>query len=344
MTSFARPRLTSALLVSTLVASLAGQARWHRQPTVSCRSDAAAAYDSHRQRVVLHGGRVLRTQDDTWEWDGATWREIATAARPVDLMSLQGMNYDSARRRMVLIGLSYQYQPRTWEYNGSTWTRVGDPPFVARPAYDDVRQRTVLAGFDTRSQQGVWEWDGATWSLRAAMPFRPVAGPLVRDPVRRRIVTVGTDQVGQLVTGEWDGSQWTWINAAPGLHPYRTPRTSGLAWDAATQRVILFGGATQSQLLLDDTWEWNGTTWTQRTGSAAPAPRSDPAMVGDDARGRVLLVGGANAVGPLGDTWALTGSQWSLTADEGGPQRMDAALAYDGARRQIVLFGGNDPA
>jgi len=38
----------------------------------------ALAYDSRRERVVLYGGsNGTQTFGDTWEWDGANWRQVA---------------------------------------------------------------------------------------------------------------------------------------------------------------------------------------------------------------------------------------------------------------------------
>lgn len=36
------------------------------------------AYDKERDRVVLFGGRLGWPNDanDTWEWDGAAWKEV----------------------------------------------------------------------------------------------------------------------------------------------------------------------------------------------------------------------------------------------------------------------------
>jgi hypothetical protein len=52
----------------------------HQEPGPSPRWSSAMAYDALRQRVVLFGGgrnvRPYASLDDTWEWDGAQWREI----------------------------------------------------------------------------------------------------------------------------------------------------------------------------------------------------------------------------------------------------------------------------
>ena len=46
--------------------------------------------------------------------------------------------------------------------------------------------------------------------------------------------------------------------------------------------VVLFGGETSSETFAD-TWEWDGTTWTQRA-SSGPSARTNHAMAYDSAR------------------------------------------------------------
>src|SRR5438876_796826 len=66
--------------------------------------------------------------------------------------------------------------------------------------------------------------------------------------------------------------------------------------------VAVFGGhGTNGQL--DDTWTWNGSTWTQQDPATHPAPRYDGTMAYDAATGTVVLFGGRNAHSVLGDTW-----------------------------------------
>jgi hypothetical protein len=48
-----------------------------------------------------------------------------------------------------------------------------------------------------------------------------------------------------------------------------TPRvTVGMAYDAAHGEVVLFGGAGEG--VLNDTWIWDGTTWTEQHPSTVP--------------------------------------------------------------------------
>lgn len=61
---------------------------WTQITTVSRQPEAryrhALAYDSQRRRVVLFGGTQndLGSLDDTWEWDGFVWAQIATPSPP----------------------------------------------------------------------------------------------------------------------------------------------------------------------------------------------------------------------------------------------------------------------
>jgi hypothetical protein len=38
-----------------------------------------------------------------------------------------------------------------------------------------------------------------------------------------------------------------------------------MAYDGATGTAVLFGGAAFNPFALNDTWTWNGSTWTQQT-------------------------------------------------------------------------------
>jgi hypothetical protein len=61
-----------------------------------------------------------------------------------------------------------------------------------------------------------------------------------------------------------------------------------MAFDALRNRVVLFGGNGP----LNDTWEWDGTTWVQMTVAVSPPARGGHAMAYDAARRQVVLFGG----------------------------------------------------
>jgi hypothetical protein len=64
-------------------------------------------------------------------------------------------------------------------------------------------------------------------------------------------------------------------------------------------------------------------------------------MAYDDDQAVVVLFGGADERQVLADLWAWNGEEWRCLADGGPPPRTFPALAYDGARKSLILFGGN---
>ena len=135
-------------------------------------------------------------------------------------------------------------------------------------------------------------------------------------------------------------SAQSWSTATPPLSP--SPRSySALAHDMVSWRTVMFGGANGAGAPLNDTWEWDGSTWTPRITIVRPPARSGHSMAFDSYRQRVVLFGGFGAGGaPLNDTWEWNGSWTQLGVGAAIPARAKAGMAYDSARRVIVLFGG----
>ncbi len=103
---------------------------------------------------------------------------------------------------------------------------------------------------------------------------------------------------------------------------------------------MLFGGTTLAGVAFGDTWEWDGTDWTQ-VEDAGPAARSGHALAYDANRSRVVLFGGALADGtPRGDTWEWDGASWTQVEDTGPDARTDLQIAFDAKATKCVLFGG----
>jgi hypothetical protein len=121
--------------------------------------------------------------------------------------------------------------------------------------------------------------------------------------------------------------------------------TYALAYDAARQEVVLFGGITNAGLV-NDTWVWNGSDWTQRFPATSPPARAGHAMAYDSARGQVVLFGGSVPnVGYLDDTWTWDGVTWMQRFPPVSPSPRNSVqgLAYDAGRADVVLFGGEGP-
>ncbi len=117
-----------------------------------------------------------------------------------------------------------------------------------------------------------------------------------------------------------------------------------MAYDAARGQVVLFGGINPNSGVLNDTWVWDGSNWTQKSTQTSPPAREGHAMAYDIVRGQVVLFGGLDAkLNTLNDTWLWDGINWTQSTAAGPGARGNSAMAYDATRGQMVLFGGEGP-
>jgi hypothetical protein len=126
----------------------------------------------------------------------------------------------------------------------------------------------------------------------------------------------------------WDGNAWHLLDDGSGEAP--SPRDDAqLIADPERGVVVMVGGRTDrggQRTVHNDTWEWDGSTWTQRlpdAASGAPPARLHPVSGWDPATHRALYAGGVfvdetNA----SDTWAWDGVRWEQLA-EAFPDRHD---------------------
>jgi hypothetical protein len=119
-----------------------------------------------------------------------------------------------------------------------------------------------------------------------------------------------------------------------------------MVFDAARGRIVLFGGRTWTARL-DDTWEWDGTTWTRRSPVTNPSPRASHGLAYDPVRQRVVMFAGADTSIQYDDTWEWDGSTWILLGPVHHPAaRWGHRMVYDLVRGRVMLFGSStlDPS
>ena len=130
----------------------------------------------------------------------------------------------------------------------------------------------------------------------------------------------------------------SWMEQSPASSPFGRSYAS-MAYDASNGTVVLFGGVIDG--FHNDTWTWNGTTWTEQ--AAAPAgltARDGAGMVYDASTGTVVVFGGFNG-SYLNDTWTWNGTRWTeQSPGTSPPARSWANMAYDASTGTVVLFGG----
>jgi hypothetical protein len=327
-----------------LLAVAASAQTWVQRstPVAPVAGGHALSYDALRQRTVLFGGRHAWV--DTWEWDGRAWHAMASTRFPAPRSDFP-MVFDRTRGVNLVFGgqLSVSLTDETWEWDGSTWQQrfpASSPSrrYAHAMAYDSARGRVVLfGGFDSNNPylSDTWEWDGNSWLRRTAPgPAGKGHHAMAYDAARQRTVMFGGRTgagVGPLGdTWEWDGNAWT----------QRTPVQSAfvrqyhrMVFDADRARVVLFGGnAREGGPGLAETWEWDGTSWSQLHAAATPPGSFGIGcdMVYDEARGRTVAVGGA-------DTWELVAT--TATATPFGTGCGSPALTVAPAANSRPLLG-----
>lgn len=264
----------------------------------SSRYLAGLTYDAYRGETVLFGGRDSTNRNDTWVWNGVNWTLKNPTHSPSPRQVL-AMTYDEARHEVVLFG-----------------------------GYDN--------GFLNPYLNDTWVWDGSDWTQRSPSN-RPSgrSGAMVYDVMRGEVLLFGGNDGSRLLndTWTWDGSNWS--QRAPLSMP--TPRyRHDMSYDAARGLVVLFGGNDNNGIgSRDDTWTWDGATWTEANALSRPPALTGHRMAYDAALGRVVLFGGA------AETWLWDGMNWADVSSAVSPSARDLfSLSYDEVRQQIVLFGG----
>ncbi len=132
---------------------------------------------------------------------------------------------------------------------------------------------------------------------------------------------------------------------------------ASIAWNATTNRLVVFGGNTRggptgtgTPALLNDTWEYDPTsnTWTDVTPVAGnPSPRQHAAMCYEPLTGGMLLFGGqTNDASPQvlsNETWLFLGGVWNqLSPSTTPPARTQASLMTRPDFGDCVLCAGCD--
>ncbi|MCZ7525965.1 MAG: hypothetical protein M5U14_06000 [Acidimicrobiia bacterium] len=218
-----------------------------------------------------------------------------------------------------------------------------------------------------------WTWQDGTWTPRcgtsepgATAPCGPgqrVHHGLATGPGGVILFGGAENQLGGPIpvhsdTWRWTGSAWTQVCADGACGPVADV---AMAMAGTGTRAVLFGGLDvhAGPAPVDDTWVFDGATWTQVCGTGigtpcGPTARAGAAMAWDGEQ-FVLFGGGGLGGGPApsGDTWVLgpdpqPGDPWTQVCADGacGPAARSFAGAAtlsrpdDETRRGALLAGG----
>ncbi len=272
------------------------------------------ACDAESDRIVLFGGYHGGSTAETWVFDAdpTSWQRMNPSVAPSPRDGF-GLAYDARADRIVLFGgIRYPNydNDETWTYNlnANEWTNMH--PVVSPPA-----RLGGLLEYNARLDQVV------------LFGGHNAAGTGLSD------------------TWAYNLTANSWTRMAPATSPAPYP-FSATAYDAESDRVVLFGGQLDVGVA-NDTWAYDlaNDTWTEMAPSHAPTPRAWDAAVYDPRADRVLLFGGDSAGENETWTYNLNANAWSeLHPASAPPDRSGFAMAYDARSGRTILFGGMWPA
>ena len=339
----------------------------------SSRCQGTMVFEKSTGKVLLFGGGRSTNGDttglsmslsfgDTWEWDGATgaWSQRTVTAGPAGRYDAS-MVWDSTRNRAVLFGgmerddATVDGIPKqdTWEWDPSagTWTErtaTGNKPsprWGHAAAFDGSRGKLVVfGGWDINTGgylADLWDWDPTTaaWTQRltgseANLPSPRIYASMVSNDSAGRLELVAgminsTSYYGGYGTGGYYGGYGGSVTMPP-LPP-----------------IVVGPAGYYTNIASKEVWELEpiAPAFTDRSAATnSPGRLTDHAMAYCPDTGKVYLFGGLDDTYVVHDNlWEWDGANWSeVTADVKPPARMDASLAYDPARKSLILFGGQN--
>jgi hypothetical protein len=268
------------------------------------------------------------------------------------LLLIAPLAVTAASIALALTGAAAGFRPFNWVEAKLKSAPAGR--CCAGIAFDPSMRATLFFGGFGNPQvyNDTWIWQKGWHQLSPPNAPSPRSGQaMVWDGAAGNILLFGGTESGGTFVNEtwtWDGTTWTQQFPPVPPSPRRFDTTTGMAYDAATGTVVLFGGLVANGVVIGDTWIWDGKakTWTQQFPGNSPSPRRTM-LVYDESAHNVVLFGGDNATG-LGntdtyynDTWVWDGANWTQQFPAPAPSpRAMSALAYDRSRGVIVLFSG----
>ncbi|HEY7066928.1 MAG TPA: kelch repeat-containing protein [Chloroflexota bacterium] len=335
----------------------------------SARIGHAAVWDSASTRMLVFGGsgfvNSLNTYfNDLWAYQVSTntWIQLTPTGSLPPVREGHTAVWDAANSQLLVFG-GHNIPPccspenffnDLWAYQSASnawaqFTPTGGPPTTRAhhtAVWDGSSSRMFVFGGshngDRFNDLWIFQLTTTSWSAAQLLPPPRESHSAVWDPTNSQMLVFG----GQAQNGPPTSILWayrpatnTWSQLTPSgtLPPARSWHAA--AWDAASSRMLVFGGCCDNHLNpLNDLWAYQPVTntWAQLTPSGTPP--SDQyfySAVWDTANDQMLLYGGGLwAYRPASNAWV------NLTPSIGPVFRTDPTVVWDAANNQMLLFGG----
>jgi len=241
---------------------------------------------------------------------------------------------------------------------GSAFAATPSGRYETKMVWDTAIHRAVLFGGLTAIDAGTklqydladtWEWTGSRWLqvFPAHNPPARSAESMVFDSARNRVVIFGGRQAKLNLNDTWsfDGTDWTAINTA---NAPSVREIAGAAYDSVRDRIVLFGGTHQTystdgrtltETPLHDTWEFNGTNWTQ---ILTDGPAVTKAILEyDPVRKQTIMLGLNTSAVTVMFAWDPAAATWkSLTPTVLPTCANEGAMTWQSSNNTILYTGG----
>ncbi|MFM9958818.1 MAG: hypothetical protein ACKVZJ_12150 [Phycisphaerales bacterium] len=329
--------------------------KWQqRQVGGTDRRRTRMAFDADTQRLVVIRSNAFTGPFVTEEWTGTEW-VVAAAPEPAWTGEMTTLA-DVTTGRAFALGSTATQPLGLWERVDGVWTRLFDVP--ARPISGfepvwDAANNTLLAmgSFSPRfmSHKTYLLRNGAWQAVVNAGPDARVRPSVTHDPVRNVTVVYGTSisrnfndipSDSRPETWEFDGVAWALKGTASQVRPPASFLSAFYDAAAGVHAAALLGRSDRP------TWQWNGTSWSERVTNTPPPRRNGASGAYHAGIGAYVAFGGVapSGSGPIDNsTWLLQGPTWTELAISGPSPRQFPFMVYDEHRQKIVLFGGTPP-
>lgn len=303
-------------------------------------SHASATYDALRDKIYVFGGRNGKTNtNDVWVMDqpgrigNVTWTQLQPRGTAPAARFGHAAVYDSVADRLIVfgggLGFSSPCANDTWILESPS-LRAGEPA-----------------------------WHEVTSAGRRALPAPRGDHAAVWVPARSRLLVFGGhDCIARRMNDTWAldlraGTQPTWRQLATG-DSAPVPRSNHtMVYDASRDRVILFGGGSDSHTF-GDVWELRPASvdtarWHQLRVIGPDRPALMAQTAAWDPVGQSMIVfGGVDATsGASRAVWLMSDAgpgtvRWHKVDDvRAGPTgRWSHAMAYNASLNELVVLGG----
>ena len=313
-----------------------------------------------------------------------TWTQLAPVGGPPATRHVQSAIFDDAANQIIVFGgtsgeVDFHDVWALATSGSPQWTSVAaaGPTPAARTGhsavYDSANSRMIVFGGGCAND--VWVLSDAnrvngtpTWTQ--LNPTGPAPAPrsfhsAVYDPTSNRMMVFGgsgcssADAYNDVwILSHADGlggtPAWTQLTPSDGVPAVRERHTA--VYDAKSNRMMVFGGASNGSFL-NDVWVlsnangWGGdSAWTRMSPSGTPiSARADHTAMYDAKANRMIVFAGQGSAA-FDDVWALSNanglrrtSRWSRFSRAGKSPVAGAegTAVYDAGSRRVLAVGGD---